>query len=227
MMQLLATANGTGESSRRPRRGRRPGRSKKPVMNTRLAIPVFPEFKDEIEEMADAVHLNITDITRESLEFALQMWRKTGKFEFPSLTPQLVPLLGEICAGDGISVVPITNQHVILPEGIRGGETRFALRVVGDSMDGLAGHSIIEGMICVFDAAKEIYPNCVASIEWEEKGERVCTVKKLKYRLGEEKVILKPTNPRYQPKTRLFSEIEIKGVLVTGVPGEEAKIVEQ
>lgn len=187
------------------------------VVNVALGYELYKEFSDRCARLGG----NPTHVLKQFAKTALAKparevrewlydWEDDEEYN-------TVRLYGNISAGNGIEVIPLEEQiHVQLPEGVRATPTRYALRVLGDSMDGLSGHSIVDGMIALFDAAKPAFNGCVAHVEWEDAGTQYCTVKKLMYREGSEEVILKPTNPKYEPKTKRWNEINVCGVMVTG-----------
>jgi len=117
-----------------------------------------------------------------------------------------VPLLGSICAGDGLYADQNIEEYVLFPYPNRT-QPDFALRVKGDSMSGVG---IEDGDIVFLRKAKwaEFNGQIVAAIVNGEDG----TLKKMRWDSNNPFVSLESANESYSKLELLPNEINICGV---------------
>ncbi len=119
----------------------------------------------------------------------------------------LLPVLGEIAAGEAIEMIPEMDEEIEVPKSmVASGFEHFVLRVKGESM---IGDHILDGDYVVIrkqDAA-DLGSIVAVSIDGEQ-----ATLKRLFYQDG--KVVLKPSNPNLQPIIVEPERVKILGKLV-------------
>ncbi len=171
-----------------------------------------------MENESDFVRTLIRSLQKKNQNEVVDFIYKSGLSE--AGLPGRVRVLGYIPGGDAEEIRPLDDTITRVPDKVRVRPDMYTLIVVGNSMAGLNGQSIADGMFALFDPQKPCDNGCIAHVEFEEDGIRKCTVKKLTFQSGGEWVDLKPTNPdpRYTPRTMRAQDIEIKGVLVTAWP---------
>lgn len=119
----------------------------------------------------------------------------------------LIPLIGSVCAGDGLLAEQNIEDYVYYPIPNKT-QPDFALRVKGDSMSGIG---IEDGDIVYIKKSKWADFNgqvVVALINGDEEG----TLKRMKWSEGSPVINLVPENENYKPIKALPNEITICGV---------------
>lgn len=100
-----------------------------------------------------------------------------------------LPILGTICAGDGVYIEEEYDEHIFIDQGMR---ADFALRVKGDSM---IEAGIFNGDLVFIRQQKSVRNGKIAAVrltEWNEASLKKIFVKN-------DNVILYPCNPDYEP----------------------------
>ncbi|MGX7111446.1 LexA family protein [Gemella cuniculi] len=100
-----------------------------------------------------------------------------------------VPILGTICAGDGVYIEEEYDDHIFIDQGMR---ADFALRVKGDSM---IEAGIFDGDLVFIRQQNSVRNGKIAAVrltEWNEASLKKIFVKN-------DNVILYPCNPDYEP----------------------------
>lgn len=118
------------------------------------------------------------------------------------LQHKIIPILGDICAGDGIWCEENYKGHIVVDTRLR---TDFALMVKGDSM---TGANINDGDIALFQKCPSVENGQIAAILLKE--DNTVTLKKVYYK--ENFALLQPANDRYEPI--ITSEFEVLGWFV-------------
>lgn len=142
----------------------------------------------------------------ESLESLLKKYSpKLGEYLQFHKTPHPIPLVGSICAGDGIIANEDIEEYITFPfTGTN--QPDYALRVKGDSM---INAGIQDGDIVFLK--KESWPTfngqIVAVIVNGEEG----TLKRMKWSEGNPKFLLSPENEAYQSMEVTPNEIIVCG----------------
>ncbi|MEF3313296.1 S24 family peptidase [Paenibacillus sp. GYB004] len=121
-------------------------------------------------------------------------------------TSRFVPLIGNICAGDGIVAEENIEEYVAYPF-YKKAQPDFALRVKGDSM---IGADIKNGDIVFFRSANWAERNgqIVAVVVNGEEG----SLKRMFWDASSPKIKLAPENDVYQTKEVLPNELQVCGV---------------
>ena len=99
-----------------------------------------------------------------------------------------LPILGTICAGDGVYIEEEYDEHIFIDQGMR---ADFALRVKGDSM---IEAGIFDGDLVFIRQQNSVRNGKIAAVrltEWNEAS--------LKKIFVNDNVILYPCNPDYEP----------------------------
>lgn len=124
--------------------------------------------------------------------------------------PFRVPLLGQICAGDGFEVEP-------LPEGIEvpvSFEAKrdgcYALLVSGDSMTAEHGQTIPDRSTVLFCRDAERHDGAIAHVEWGDG--RFCVLRRIYQDPEDLTVTLRPLNRKAKTFTFAADEITVKGI---------------
>lgn len=188
-----------------------------------LNLRVSEAEKKTVRTYVEALHMeNESDFMRTLIRSLQKKSRdEVVDFIYKGLSPMDLPgqvrVLGYIPGGQANEIRPLDDTITRAPDKVRIRPDLYALIVVGNSMAGLNGKSIEDGMFALFDPQKPRDNGCIAHVEFEENGIHKCTVKKLNFQSGGEWVDLKPTNPdpHYQTITMRVTDIEVKGVLVT------------
>ena len=100
-----------------------------------------------------------------------------------------LPILGTICAGDGVYIEEEYDEHIFIDQGMR---ADFALRVKGDSM---IEAGIFDGDLVFIRQQNSVRNGKIAAVrltEWNEASLKKIFVKN-------DNVILYPCNPDYEP----------------------------
>ena len=100
-----------------------------------------------------------------------------------------LPILGTICAGDGVYIEEEYDEHIFIDQGMR---ADFALRVKGDSM---IEAGIFDGDLVFIRQQSSVRNGKIAAVrltEWNEASLKKIFVKN-------DNVILYPCNPDYEP----------------------------
>ncbi len=100
-----------------------------------------------------------------------------------------LPILGTICAGDGVYIEEEYDEHIFIDQGMR---ADFALRVKGDSM---IEAGIFDGDLVFIRQQSSVRNGKIAAVrltEWNEASLKKIFVKN-------DNVILYPCNPNYEP----------------------------
>ncbi len=118
-----------------------------------------------------------------------------------------VPMLGRIAAGRGLEAVPVDDEAYSITGQLFSGESRYVLRVVGQSM---SGAGIEDGDLLVVEE-NENPPEGTVVVALLKDGEEV-TVKRL-YREGK-RVRLRPQNGEHEDIVAAADEVRIQGEVV-------------
>lgn len=100
-----------------------------------------------------------------------------------------LPILGTICAGDGVYIEEEYDEHIFIDQGMR---ADFALRVKGDSM---IEAGIFDGDLVFIRQQSSVRNGKIAAVrltEWNEASLKKIFVKN-------DSVILYPCNPDFEP----------------------------
>ena len=100
-----------------------------------------------------------------------------------------LPILGTICAGDGVYIEEEYDEHIFIDQGMR---ADFALRVKGDSM---IEAGIFDGDLVFIRQQSSVRNGKIAAVrltEWNEASLKKIFVKN-------DNVILYPCNPEFEP----------------------------
>ena len=100
-----------------------------------------------------------------------------------------LPILGTICAGDGVYIEEEYDEHIFIDQGMR---ADFALRVKGDSM---IEAGIFDGDLVFIRQQSSVRNGKIAAVrltDWNEASLKKIFVKN-------DNVILYPCNPDYEP----------------------------
>ena len=100
-----------------------------------------------------------------------------------------LPILGTICAGDGVYIEEEYDEHIFIDQGMR---ADFALRVKGDSM---IEAGIFDGDLVFIRQQSLVRNGKIAAVrltDWNEASLKKIFVKN-------DNVILYPCNPDYEP----------------------------
>ena len=100
-----------------------------------------------------------------------------------------LPILGTICAGDGVYIEEEYDEHIFIDQGMR---ADFALRVKGNSM---IEAGIFDGDLVFIRQQSSVRNGKIAAVrltEWNEASLKKIFVKN-------DNVILYPCNPDYEP----------------------------
>lgn len=100
-----------------------------------------------------------------------------------------LPILGTICAGDGVYIEEEYDEHIFIDQGMR---ADFALRVKGNSM---IEAGIFDGDLVFIRQQNSVRNGKIAAVrltEWNEASLKKIFVKN-------DNVILYPCNPDYEP----------------------------
>lgn len=100
-----------------------------------------------------------------------------------------LPILGTICAGDGVYIEEEYDEHIFIDQGMR---ADFALRVKGDSM---IEAGIFDGDLVFIRQQASVRNGKIAAVrltEWNEASLKKIFIKN-------DNVILYPCNPDYEP----------------------------
>lgn len=115
---------------------------------------------------------------------------------------KVIPILGNICAGDGIWCEENYSGHIVVDTRLR---TDFALMVKGDSM--INAH-IKDGDIALFQKTPTVENGQIAAVRLLE--DNTVTLKKVYYK--ENFALLQPANDNYEPI--ITNEFEVLGWFV-------------
>lgn len=131
---------------------------------------------------------------------------KLGLYLKAIRTPKPIPLIGSICAGDGIIANEEVEDYLSYPFPTQS-QPDFALRVKGESM---VNAGILNNDIVFFKKASwpEFNGQIVAVIVNGEEG----TLKRMRWTENSSKFILSPENDLYQSKEVTPNEIVVCGV---------------
>jgi repressor LexA len=114
--------------------------------------------------------------------------------DVPKPEAVLVPLLGEIAAGEPSLAAESAEDFVTVPAGMADATNHFALRVTGDSM---IGAGILDGDVVVVRRQENADDGDVVAALLTGPAEDEATVKRLRREQG--KVMLVPDNPSLSP----------------------------
>jgi SOS-response transcriptional repressor LexA len=188
----------------------------------RVSKTTLGNYQERVKALASQTGRNVT--LSEPARRGLEYWYETG-----GLMPATggVPILGYIPAGGAQRIQPLNGVFAYPPDSFKRGANDYFLIVSGHSMlaemvPGKKTHNIEDGDLALFSRDMELYNGNIVHIEWpdETDGEQMCTLKK--FYLDEEKgkIVLKPSNPKYETLTfdlSQWSEDRIDGMRVKGV----------
>lgn len=106
---------------------------------------------------------------------------------FPMPQTKRIPLIGEVCAGEGTIANPEFEEYVTAPDWVH---ADFALKCKGDSM---TGARIYDGDMVYIRRQETVEPGEIAAVQIGEEA-----LLKRVYFSGET-IILQPENPQYAP----------------------------
>ena len=112
----------------------------------------------------------------------------------PRIDGVVVPLLGEIAAGEPILGERNVEEHLVVPMGYAGETEHFALTVRGDSM---VNAGIFDGDVVIVRAQTTADDGDIVTALVAGPAEDEATVKRLRLATG--RVVLAPENPAFEP----------------------------
>ncbi|WFR60830.1 S24 family peptidase [Paenibacillus amylolyticus] len=131
---------------------------------------------------------------------------KLGQYFSMMKSIKPIPLIGTICAGNGLIPTEAIEEYVNYPF-VNSQQPDYALRVKGDSM---SGAGIADGDIVFLRKGSwaEFNGQIVAALVNEEDG----SLKRMKWSEGSPKITLSPENEAYQSVEVMPNEVTICGV---------------
>ncbi len=155
--------------------------------------------KEKIELLAHALEVTPSE---------LMGWESDMLYErFENVLPigtRRVPMLGQIACGEPILAEEEHESYMCVTDGI---VADFCLRAVGDSM---IGARIYDSDIVFIRKQEMVVNGEIAAVVINDEA----TLKRVYYYPDDEKLILSPENPRYEPLVFIGKELE--GIQILG-----------
>lgn len=178
--------------------------------NPKTDRPIVPS-PDTFQKVADAMGISFDELIRKvdkNQPLALKKMKIEASDHLPAnaILPSArsLPIIGTICAGDGIVCEDDFQGHFIIDLEV---SADYCLRVHGDSM---VGADIFDGDIVFIKKATEFVSGKIYAVEFNMTKE--ASLKKVD-RDGDS-IVLTPCNPDYNVMVTDLSEIRIVGSLV-------------
>ncbi len=169
--------------------------------------PTVQEIADEMQVSArGTVYRYVKILAKEGYIELLPNVRRNIRIKSNIQQYYHVPLLGKIAAGQPIEAV--SQDSVVDFTELFFGPDRFALRVVGDSME---DEGIYDGDVIICKHAKEAHAGdiVVALVDQQQ-----ATLKRIQFDNHSETVVLLPGNARHEPQRYPAGRVQIQGIYV-------------